>query len=428
MANQSEYPILDLAGQKPGKRLCIYIGESDRWRGKPLDTAILEVLKSNGLAGATVFRGVSGFGAHSHIRSAAIEVLSVDLPVLIEAVDSPERIQRAYDAISPMVGEGLITLEDVTIMKYLHRYMNLLPADKPVTEVMTGDVFSLLEAMSIREAWEKMVQNGLKALPVVDKNGVVTGILTDEDLLNKAGIHQRLSVALRLGESTLQEDLRELGETNKKVKDVMTHPAITILNTETLGTAVSKMVKKGLKRAPVTNGTGQLVGMLSRLDILGQVVEMSPHVNLAHAPAGTIRTVKDIMRPDIPAVRKDERLATIIQKFVRFGSHRLIVVDENGMAIGLIADSDIVARVQAEKRGWILDALRNLGKPPSGTETAAEIMSPGVTKVRPDTLIAEAARLMLSEGRKWLVVADENDVPVGLIDRRALLESLASLF
>src|SRR3990172_1165396 len=101
-------------------RLIIYIGESDRWRGKPLYAAILETLKSEGIAGATVVRGVAGYGAHSRIHTAAILRLSEDLPLRIEVIDSPDKITHAMEVISPMVREGLIALDEVQVVRYTH--------------------------------------------------------------------------------------------------------------------------------------------------------------------------------------------------------------------------------------------------------------------------------------------------------------------
>ena len=82
----------DLSLQKNAQRLRIYIDEGDRWRGQPLEAALLETLRARGMAGATVFRGAAGFGAHSRIHTARLEVLSTDLPVVLEVVDSPEKI------------------------------------------------------------------------------------------------------------------------------------------------------------------------------------------------------------------------------------------------------------------------------------------------------------------------------------------------
>ena len=96
----------------------IFIGESDQWRHRPLATALVERLRREGFSGATVFRGIAGFGAHSVLHSAQILRLSQDLPVLIEIVDSSERIEKLLPILDEMVAEGLVTMEKVRIVKY----------------------------------------------------------------------------------------------------------------------------------------------------------------------------------------------------------------------------------------------------------------------------------------------------------------------
>lgn len=101
-----------------GELLRIFVGESDRWHGQPLFQAIVLKAKQMGLAGATVLRGIMGFGAHSRIHTAKILQLSEDLPVVVEIVDKPERIRAILPALEEMVGEGLITLEKVHVIAY----------------------------------------------------------------------------------------------------------------------------------------------------------------------------------------------------------------------------------------------------------------------------------------------------------------------
>lgn len=102
------------------KLVRIFIGESDRWHGVPLYEAIVRKVREMGLAGATVIRGVEGFGANSRIHTAKILRLSEDLPVLIEIVDKEERIASVLPVLDEMIGEGLITMERVEIIKYTH--------------------------------------------------------------------------------------------------------------------------------------------------------------------------------------------------------------------------------------------------------------------------------------------------------------------
>ena len=101
-----------------GQILRIYIGESDRWHHQPLYEAIVLKAREAGLAGATVFRGAMGFGASSHLHTAKILRLSMDLPVLIEIVETQEKIAAFLPVVDEMVGEGLVTLEEVRILKY----------------------------------------------------------------------------------------------------------------------------------------------------------------------------------------------------------------------------------------------------------------------------------------------------------------------
>jgi uncharacterized protein len=96
----------------------IYIGESDTWHGKPLYEAIVHLLRERGLAGATVLRGIEGFGAKSHLHTTRILRLSEDLPVLIEVVDQEDRINAVLPELDLMVSDGLITLEKVRVLAY----------------------------------------------------------------------------------------------------------------------------------------------------------------------------------------------------------------------------------------------------------------------------------------------------------------------
>ncbi len=96
----------------------IYIGESDQWHGKPLYQAIVGFLRERGIAGATVLRGIEGFGAKAHLHTSRILQLSQDLPVLIEVVDQEDRIRGVLPELDGMVGDGLITMERVEVIAY----------------------------------------------------------------------------------------------------------------------------------------------------------------------------------------------------------------------------------------------------------------------------------------------------------------------
>jgi len=96
----------------------IHIGERDKYRGKPLYEAIVLEARKRGLAGATVVKGFMGFGAHSRIHTAKLLELSQDLPIVIEIVDAPDKIEAFMPELEAMVGDGLITLERAEVLLY----------------------------------------------------------------------------------------------------------------------------------------------------------------------------------------------------------------------------------------------------------------------------------------------------------------------
>ncbi|GFM34135.1 DUF190 domain-containing protein [Desulfovibrio subterraneus] len=103
------------------QRLCIYTGENDTHAGRPLYEVIVEMARKRGLAGATVTRGVSGFGANSLVHTIKVLRLSEDLPLLIQIVDTPEKIEAFLPELDAVISEGLVTVEPVQVVFYRHK-------------------------------------------------------------------------------------------------------------------------------------------------------------------------------------------------------------------------------------------------------------------------------------------------------------------
>lgn len=98
--------------------LTVYVGENDKWRGGLLFPAIVERLKETGVAGVTVLRGMEGYGANGVLHTARFEALFAGMPIVIEAVDAPERIEAALQLLDEMIDEGLATVHDVTAVRF----------------------------------------------------------------------------------------------------------------------------------------------------------------------------------------------------------------------------------------------------------------------------------------------------------------------
>ena len=105
--------------QFAGQALTIYVGEQDQWHGGPLFAAIVKRLWGAGLAGVTVLHGIEGYGAHRQVHTDRIEVLFQGLPIIIRAVDTPDKIAAALPLLDEMLTEALVTLEDVQAIRYI---------------------------------------------------------------------------------------------------------------------------------------------------------------------------------------------------------------------------------------------------------------------------------------------------------------------
>ncbi|MFZ3333164.1 MAG: DUF190 domain-containing protein [Candidatus Acidiferrales bacterium] len=119
-AHQEAGPSLKRQGK--AKLMRIFIGENDKWNGKPLHKALLESMRSNDIAGATVYQGILGYGANRRIHKDSALHLSHDRPIMLSVVDTEERLRAFLPVLDDMVQQGLVVFSDVDIIKYTHNY------------------------------------------------------------------------------------------------------------------------------------------------------------------------------------------------------------------------------------------------------------------------------------------------------------------
>jgi CBS domain-containing protein len=412
-----------------GKRMTIFVGESDQWHHRPLYMAILEELKRAGCAGGTVTRGVAGFGAHSQIKTANILRLSIDLPVVITAIDAPEKIERVMPVISAMLSGGLVIVEDTEIYFHSAGFKGGLP------DLQVGDLMSLEpEAVNpdtlIADVVERLVKRDYTALPVIDSDRRVVGMIGDSDMLS-AGL-TRLSVSLHkvIGPDLVREYLAKLKREGGRVRDAMTTPAVTVRRTTPLKEAAHLMHVHALKRLPVVDEAGLLVGVLGRLDVLqsiaaGYARRTTPHsVTLPQQH----RTAAEIMDRDVPTVPDTAPLADVVGKLLASEVKRVVVLDEAGKLLGIITDTDIIARVDPEERPGLLTLLRSRWNEAAHRQVqrsygqrAADVMTAPVVTVLENTSVIDALTMTVERHVKRLPVVDSGGHLVGIVSRPALL-------
>jgi CBS domain-containing protein len=418
-------------------RVTIYIGEGDRYQGKSLYMALLHFLKQEGAAGATVGRGLAGFGAHSRIRTATLVDLSSDLPIRVDWVDQPELVERLLPQVRQMVNDGLITVETVDVVQYAPG-RRPDPLAQPVQNVMRTEVMSVTPATPLTEIVNLLLQKRYRSLPVVAEDGRIRGIITEGDLLRRTGLAARFDLQQEIGLVDWQQQLAKLRAEGQTAGSLMTSPVIAIASGSTLHQAVKQMVDHNLKRLPVVADDGRLAGWISRIDILRTVeyhepvAEREPELVVDNETA-TATTVSELMYRDMPTVTPQATLEEVLQALEQDRRRRAIVVDEQQRVVGIISDGDLLRRSQPPAHPGLLARLRHLvggqspADPPAlldASETAADLMSTPVVTIAADALPADALRLMVNQEIKRLPVVDENGRLVGLLDRASLLRGL----
>lgn len=414
------------------KKVTIYIGESDKHDHKPLYRVILDLLRAEDCAGATVTRALAGFGAHSRVRSADIVALSTDLPLVIEWIDNPDRVYRVLPRLREIVVEGLITVQDVQVAAYRHRGLRDLPAQTPVSHIMTRDVHTVGASTPLWRAVEVLLGQRFRTLPVVDETDRLVGILTDGDILSRAGL-LATTVQEALTTTELRQHLADLRRADTPVSQVMTTPVLTVTPDTSVAEAMQRMVEHDVKRLPVVDTDRRIVGIVSRVDILRAMAQppVAEPARPTPTPGGGL-TVGHVMMTEVPTVHTDATLSEVVDALVSAAQRRVVVVDGGRKVVGIITDGDLIKRASAVERPHILQALtRQVVAAPAAASVklrdrcAGDVMTAQPVCVSPQTPLDQALRLLLEHRIKRLPVVDAEGRLVGLVGRWGILQALS---
>lgn len=307
------------------------------------------------------------------------------------------------------------------------------PLTQPVSTVMRTDVATVLPETTAEEIVTLLLEKGFRSLPVVTDQGRLVGIITDGDLLRRAGLSARLDELAPASTGEWQQRVAELARQPLMAANLMTAPVVTITPTTNLQAAAQRMVDGHLKRLPVVDGSGRLVGWVSRIDILRtlekhRVLPERPAAEM-QSPAGVGKaSIRELMYQDVPTVAPQATLEEIVTALERDRRRRVVVVDSERRVLGIITDGDLLRRTQQESHPGLLARLRGLVGGESttrqavvGRESAETLMSTPAITISVQDSPAAALRLMLQHGFKRLPVVDENGRLLGLIGRDNLL-------
>jgi CBS domain-containing protein len=418
------------------KAIEIFTSEDARYRKSPVADAIMHYIKELKIAArCIVTRGVAGCYESGELATGRIEILSYNMPIRIYIVVPAAETDRFLDGLNGIVTDGIVALHDLNVLS--HRTRNsFFPRHLLVRDIMTFDPRKVVANTLLSDAARLLLSSVFTGLPVVDSENRPIGVITQGDLIRKGGLPLRLGLLVESDQERRDLLLNQLS--SLRAEEVMTSPPVVIAAKRPLNEAVALMLEKGVKRLPVVNENGLLVGMLSRLDIFRTVMRESPdwkafkaqRIEVAH-----LKCVGDILRRDVHKVLPETPLHEVIRIIDVNDIQRVAVVDAEEKLLGLISDRDLLRYFKLEQEGvWRLlakakhpfeqEACRtgNLQKCLAET-TAGAVMTTELITVSEEMLIEEAIALMIEKGLKRLPVISAEGRFQGMISRDSLLRT-----
>lgn len=297
-------------------------------------------------------------------------------------------------------------------------------AQRPVRAIMTTPSVVVTAESTLDEVVTTALRQGVRALPVVDRSGIIVGIVTDNDL-RRSGVDTSLRSLQQMTPEERNPIMAQIGAL--PVQQVMSFPVITAPTVATIATAIDIMRQANIKRLPIVDNAGHIEGVLTRSDILREIAfsgEADPDDR--NSPFDWSLRVGEVELEPAAVVPPTASLATVIQAMRAQMQLRVLVLDQRNAVIGIVSESDLLARTTTEQRLAIrqmLDgaALDDDAIPPL---TAAELMTSPVVTVRTDDLAIDAVRLLIDNRVKRLPVINRQGQVVGFTSRRLLLNGM----
>ncbi|HUW70189.1 MAG TPA: DUF190 domain-containing protein [bacterium] len=402
----------------------VYTREKARHEGKDMAEAVVAYVRSLRLAArCVVTRGMAGCYENGETASSHLVELSYDFPIVIDIILPAMETETVVAALEAMVGDGVVAVVPAAVRSF-RTSAGLFPANLHVRDIMTPKPTMVHPDFSVRAMVELLLDAGLKALPVVADDGSCVGIVTQNDLVRRAGMPARLGL-LRLLPAVEREAWLARVEPRRCV-DIMSSPPATVHQGTKVSEAIHRMNREKRKRLPVVDDHGRVVGMLSRIDVLKAVATTRAAMAQPQAtPSSHAHSVKDVESRDELALSQNSSLQAAIDALVAKGLQRAAVVDQSGVLVGLITDAILVGalggRRIANRLPGLLGSRRNYR--PLGS-----IMIRAPRSIVEDASIDEALRLMTEGGLKRLPVVDADGVFKGMIRRDSILLALAHTY
>jgi CBS-domain-containing membrane protein len=375
---------------------------------------------------------------------------SSDAPLIVQVIDQPDRLRRLLPHLQDMLRGGLMTLHDVDVLKYTHARRRGLSTKLPVRQVMGTSIMTVHPDTPVAMIVGLLLDAPFRVLPVIDVGGKLQGIISTGDLINAGILPMRrglVRTAMELDTltaETIEAPLEQARNSARTAQDVMNRQVRTVGPNQSIREAAEIMLQTGLRRLPVIETNGVLVGMLTRTDLLQAVVtsplmssqEGTPTQPLRQSTSVPVqqRPVADYVTRDIVTVDEQTPLAEVIDALVFSPVKRVVVVDADRRVRGIISDVDVLAGIHKEGRPGLLRLLAGwahgkaetltLQAHPGKAHVASDIMNCDVAMVSETASVQQTIEQMIATRRKVLPVIDAQDHLVGVVGRSDLLRVL----
>jgi PII-like signaling protein len=407
---------------EPLQRVRIYLSERDSAEGQPLYLIALDRLRREGASGATALRGIAGFGAGHRLRTAGIADFNQQTPVIIEWLDRAERVARVLPVLDEVLGDALITIEDIRAYRAALRSSGPF-GSRSIADVARGDITTVPPEMPLAAALDRLARSRQPLLAVVDGLRLV-GVVMPDDVGRFGAVP--LEALAELDDAERSAALARVSA--RSVRDAMREPR-TIYIESPLAHTVNLLVEWGLDALPVTDNEGRLAGVFGVEQALRAALDgahSSIHVRNADPPP----PVSLIMQMLVPTASANADAAAVLLQMLQSATQTVVLV--NGFyPTGALSIPEATRRVREPLRSaWITALLGDRSPLIALAAASASGMTAGELAAEPALIASraseyDAVRALIEGGKQHLIVVDSEGRLAGLVTRRGLLRALA---
>ncbi len=407
------------------QRITIYTSESASWKGQQPGEYVTGYLKRNAVkARCLAWHAQGGYFEDGTTVGSHIEVLAAKMPVKIEIVLSAGSVPQVLADLQLVAHDAIVTLDEMNVVALHTRdAAPALSEQRLVGDIMTRPAHAVRTNTALRDVVGLLLRSEFHGVPVTDEFGILKGIITQRDLIHRAGMPVRLGLLSRLTDETGLD-----WAAGKSAADVMTAEPVAVREHLPVADAVNLMLRHTLKRLPVVDEYHKVIGMMARFDVLRSAASGRARV-LPETAAAAAKTAREAARTCVAQCRPQASFAEVLQAMDANQMQRVAVVDDSGKLLGLIFDHDLVQAFGVEHSRILQYFVERIwrgsaGAPQLAQKNAGELMRTDIASVPAEMPLTEVLHLMAEHGYKRVPVVDAAGRFLGIISRDMLLRAI----